>query len=1400
MQVSVADELKAKIDASKETTKPTKWCGVTPNYEYSDKFFGEETEVMELFVDFSKYFIKNAKGWGQLNFRDHPNMAYQINLFKRVLGGVAEHTKRLMFPTAITAELIPRRPDATQTVSDEEMKEILSTLDNRKDYELYEQIKRERLQQEFVGLRLRLAVNFSDFDSDGRRIVRPGEEPDQQADQAMDGEGNNNIQFSGSIRQYRKDPVVLHRSLGEVVNFIINENIKDKDKEKRRPQFRNAKPKNELHDLNHDSWRRMVTALTGRNRRIDDSNSNCVAPDSVYNPVNAFAPLVDALVVMKLGGDYRCCNGDNYESFTVTALGTKRKLIFPYPQHVYRITVSTFLPEDQDNRYLPHIHQPQHVENIEQSLYITSKAYNPKELRDLPNNIRKQIKLGLPSYRRKEGVTSNSRVRDLMGLSNSLEDSMRDLAVDNINPYEHDSEADEPPPLEGKEDIIEGLDLLPSIQESELTYKQLVLQKQSINLPDYDIDQFAKESAKQYAAEVNQHPQKILNPTWEGGRVFLEENNSGPMLKEKMAALNRQHSKYIINPQWLAAWRRFIISRYIDFERSIWHEDACIPDSVKALCIWERRHLLNSNGTRNYKNFSMPTPRQTKNLTPFGDLMMTRMIQLDTAQKVFTVHQHIMTGILGAIQVFFDTPFHAHMALAGPPRAGKSYTEQKIAKHLSPGTWRFVTYESMKAKTGAGEYSSYQQSQMLELYEEMLPTVLGIGGHEYSDASAMWKNLLTKGELTFSVVVIGPDGVRRNEIQTVKVNNVFVIATNAYFSQIPSAINSRFVTVTYQNDERPDRGGVAAKVSGESLVSDQAAELAQYRWQRDQVFTAKMAYFTKGVACAGLKLDTSAAEAVFAIVADAASREPSLRGFDDVRKIEQLKYLTQPLANIEAHHIVFDSELSTVKDLDWHPVHFLQLMPYWRTTVEHAVFAIGLIEHQFEDKIKINVLQTLISNIFTEEATSAPTGLITADSYIPRSTAAAATTSSSRFRQSTLDERTADLLTPEVYEDFNNDQLDMKYDSSIRLKREGQYITVELSRFGLSATTSKRHHDEQNHGKGEASNTILNKLANILASKMRPTPAQGDIIHALQELTQKLMPCDHVVDEVTGRKYTNKIPVLEVDTLNNKLKILRNFVKEATQMQGKLKQLITKELSHPHAHATELLYGAPQEQFPGLLDTIKIRPNRKAEPLKLINPNYFGQAIRQACEESIAGVTQNRVHQPITLDWDDMFASHRNLEIDCDLDDYFTLYYNSNLHYTQDELKLDKETELPFNHPLVIKKRVNKIMASSRRQLKEYPDQFKTVLGKRCTSAKMSSSIKRFRDKTKGIVREREVQQEEEPIEEEEEQFEPDLEMLDSEAEIESYEQEEKRNRHSKAVAERKEPDNNRFMHFAFDD
>lgn len=1265
--MDVQAALDNKLNLLRQTTAPNKWSNLTPCYQYGEKFVGNNVQIMELGISF-KLFVKNAQGWGQFDYEHYTNLTHYVDKYMKLVGEIARRTSNDNLWTAITCELIPKRRIDPKDVP----------FNLGEDLRLYEALMAKRMQQDFVGMRLRLAVNF-----DTKKITQV-EQPEQQD---TDEKRNN--------KQTRQ--VQPKTCLGDYVHEIVETNQRRIEQHLQNP--RNVKEnlpcRTPLDEVNMIEYRKLVAALKGYNYKIDESNTGCIHPKSCYNPENAFAPIRDAEFMMAQGAAPECCNGDNYMKwqtvyFDNSPPGKQKVLTFPFDsKHVYLIHVGSFLPEDQKYMYFPHIKPPVFVDNIEKEFYRQWKACDKETLAQYSRAQRNQLKIGFPTDRSKQ------KALDVM---KEIRAEIPQVKLEPREGYNSDEE----------EDVVEGVELQPSKEDSLNAYDQIVMQHPFGSMPDYDLDQFKKEGKELYKKNVECHPMEIDNPEYtKAVRNLLRQYQLRPGfdidgcedsdLKDRLLEDREkiQIPKKILNPEWKKARHEHLMERYIDFLQYIWHEDACVPDSIKAICIWERQFLAKN------KKFSLPLRKKRANLSPFADNMVYRMDQLDACEDTHTTHCNIILHLLAAFQVFFPSMMHAHIFLAGPPKAGKSRTQQKAIANMIPGTHETLTYESLKSKTGSDIRAS---THKVEFYEDIQPSVIGVGQlGEQSDQAAILKNILSKGEYSYSVLVIGADGKRKQEKRTVKVNNLFCAAMNINFSMIPASIISRVIAITVQNDEREDKGGQVNKVTNDdNPIKNRATELSRQRWQRDQCLTAKIAYFVTGLDYM-LNVNTECSKAVIALVAESATQEPyCLRGFGDVRKMEQLNFLCQPLVCLDAIHYVFDSDVSDIKNMDYHPTHFLRLLPHLFSKAEHAIFALGLIEHQFEDAIAQNVASSLVKYVFDEPV---------------------------RAQEQKKEEEEQKLLEIEEHKEeaqyFRFGRFDEYPYASKRLERktqeekkqapapapktwsslisiDGYYTCINLNSVGLSSY--KKSPD--GISKTEKPEEILKRLANNLQSRMNPKPQPGDVFHALNELLNKYVSKEVEESKTHGHMGENtqnvfrEFPVLEIDTMNNKLKILTSFLQD--QRCGRkrlLKDCITKKLSHASATPATYLYGSPIDRAPNVLDVIHIAPNPHHH-IKMVNAEYCNEAIRDSVISSVADQSMDTVE----VDWNKMFPEAQKEVMDDDLDDYFTDKFNWKMRFSDNDVGeygfLDPP--LPLNHPRVQKTKIERMYDLT--ELQNYPD------------------------------------------------------------------------------------------------
>ena len=127
---------------------PTLFSRVVSNYKYDSSFIGDNVQAIELGIS-SHCFKNDAQGWSQFSSSVNPKVLYYVEMYIKLIAELAFQTKKAGFPTAITCELVPRRTSTARRDLP------IAVSDDIKQCSMGGMVK------DFVGMRLRLAVNFN---------------------------------------------------------------------------------------------------------------------------------------------------------------------------------------------------------------------------------------------------------------------------------------------------------------------------------------------------------------------------------------------------------------------------------------------------------------------------------------------------------------------------------------------------------------------------------------------------------------------------------------------------------------------------------------------------------------------------------------------------------------------------------------------------------------------------------------------------------------------------------------------------------------------------------------------------------------------------------------------------------------------------------------------------------------------------------------------------------------------------------------------------------------------------------------------------------------------------------------------------------------------------------------
>jgi hypothetical protein len=630
-------------------------------------------------------------------------------------------------------------------------------------------------------------------------------------------------------------------------------------------------------------------------------------------------------------------------------------------------------------------------------------------------------------------------------------------------------------------------------------------------------------------------------------------------------------------------------------------ETADAGDSLRALAGWYKDFL------RKNANFCMPNEKYTKNLSRFGDTQAQEAALGDTVWAIHVAHQEVASLRLASLHVYFYSPFHVHTCLLGGPGSGKSNAFQINNKRLIPGTTRDIGVESGKAKMTPGKKTDLS----IETYEDISPSQVGVSNQVKSangkaattsntDSESMLKYRLTKGRMkgVYKAVI---NGVHTMVEVDSFCNTVMLIGMNAILPEIPKSISNRFNNIQFQTRTRLDSNGEEQNTSSKfahghnpTIQPVQASSIR--RDQRNQVFHAIIQLLIWG----GVFILNMAVGWLIWSKVLAKAKTKGLQETGEIRHYERLQMHGETLVVADAIGRVMDAggDFSPLKVGEKFKLDdIIEFEKHLYCNTEHAAFALGLLQHQWENPT-IHAVEKFFKDVLFSSHIQAA-------------------------------RRLGNLPPPPPI-------------GGAKTNLEPHYYITRIDGLPVHSGIVDQQRLTAN----------IQRLQRHASRSMMPCPQENEVTYALECLSQLQVQ----VQDIDTDKMI-QIPVLQF-TSDGDVMVAKEHMRNYTT--NRMQQCLHDVLSHRFTKPKNFLYGRTKEKNPNIYQTMLIRPD-PTKKLVMEQSSFFSAAVLKMTHNAVKGVSASayeRRAEELQEDeageehFNGLFSDSPHKDVDMDLDDW----------------------------------------------------------------------------------------------------------------------------------------------------
>lgn len=388
---------------------------------------------------------------------------------------------------------------------------------------------------------------------------------------------------------------------------------------------------------------------------------------------------------------------------------------------------------------------------------------------------------------------------------------------------------------------------------------------------------------------------------------------------------------------------------------SLWSDDANLSPSINAMLDWYNTKIR--DGEREGIPFSpfYGSKPLDRSLSPFANMIIGILTQLEVVSKVSVAHWHFMLCWIASLDAYRHAyDMKLNVILAGPGASSKSFIIRLLSTLSMKGSIQPVTHQTRRALNVDEPIVN-----VVNTYDEFPVLLTGHDKDAGESGDSTIKSSITEGKIVNNVFhrneITGKRTARTTEIDC---QRSIIGATNEHVANIPEALASRYHVTLLSGADHPDR----SLLDVINVIESDRSDAFQRRFKQEMEFYRYLTALTfKMIQCKVLpEVNVNIASTVFNKLLSNLKKQGYKVG--NPRLVKRMTIMARILTILNAIHITFFSEKAIRPPGSKFDLSMMYTMtPLLVCSEEVAIFAFSFFSDSIINNMEREVVLALLS-------------------------------------------------------------------------------------------------------------------------------------------------------------------------------------------------------------------------------------------------------------------------------------------------------------------------------------------------------------------------------------------------------------------------------------------------------